>query len=82
MIVTTVFDKVSEAYSPLGTCRTEADAVRQFGFMMKNIRENPEIRADYELYCIGDFDDVEGVVVGHNPVLLASGESYLPKPKD
>ena len=76
-------DLKAECWSPmLITCAARGEALREFQTAVNN-RESPYGRypADFVLYEIGLYDDVEGVVIPQDAVNLGSGSSYVMGPK-
>lgn len=78
MIIVSIYDKIAEEFGPLGVVSNTAVASRNFKSSMLKLVENPLIRADYELYCLGEFDLTRGIVKVTND-MIDSGSNYLPK---
>lgn len=68
-------------FDPPFFLRHTGDAVRQWSIVTKN----PETKygahpADFDLYCLGEFDDETGMYESISPVLhLANGATDIPK---
>lgn len=78
MIIVSIYDKISEEFGPLGVVANTAVASRNFKSSMIKLVENPLIRADYELYCLGEFNLAQGIVKVTKD-LIDEGSNYLPK---
>lgn len=80
-VLVSVFDKVSNLYSPVMTEVNQESAVRNFKLGAK---QNPQISAcpdDYELRLVGFWDDETGKVVsflGDTPVTLFKAKDLFP----
>ena len=75
LIVVSVYDIVSQLFSPPMLSRTEGEAKRQFEDAISNpnsvVGQHPE---DLKLMKLGVFDDTDGMFEqGSVPVLLMSG---------
>lgn len=59
--VYSIYDKVSGEFGSPFLSLKNAQAVRQFQYMMSN---SPMVAADCQLYCISEFDTETGRLVG------------------
>lgn len=78
MFLYSVYDKVAKTYStPFGFVN-DGMAKRDFGLAVKN--PNNPIHAtphDYVLYCLGEFDQEEGVIVSQTAFQICSGADFM-----
>lgn len=68
MKILSVYDSKAEAYLPPFTSQTNATAIRSFEGAVQ--QENSQFRmhaTDYTLFCIGDFDEVLGIITPQAP---------------
>lgn len=60
---------------------SDAEAVRQFGFFLKDVNTHPENyfvpARDFQMWRIGFFDLDTGYITCDQPVLLADGASFI-----
>lgn len=81
MKVYSVFDKKSQLYGPLMTCRTEVEAVRNFERAC--IDERSPMNAypqDFDLMLICEFSDENGIISLNTPPapkFVAAASDYL-----
>jgi len=75
-LLISLYDRATEAYAPIMTVHTKAEAIRSFREAVNDpntpINKNP---TDYELYVVGTFDDEHGKIEG-NLELLARAEDH------
>lgn len=62
MKVFSIFDRVAGVYADPFVEKNDALAVRRFVY---SVSRSPMICADCDLYCLGEFDEVRGVIVGY-----------------
>lgn len=55
-----IFDKVTEKYSPLDGAENDKTATRKFIQFLKN--QPKEVKEDFEMWYIGDFDEKTGIL--------------------
>lgn len=84
MLLYSIHDSKSEAFSPLMSYQARGQAVRDFADQVNN----PEIKTlfnhpeDYTLYEVGRFNESEGVVESYTEIVnLGAGSSYKQGPK-
>lgn len=74
LIVASVYDVVSQVFSPPMLYRTEGEAARQFLDACNNpqsvVGSHPE---DLKLMSLGCFDDTDGTFTGVTPKLICAG---------
>jgi len=73
-----VFDQVSKLWGLPFHSHNNKTAVRDFATAAQDpntqIAKNP---ADYQLYCVGSFDESSGVIISTSPDLIGSASQYL-----
>lgn len=79
MKVYSVFDKVGNFYCTPFFCVSDAVASRMFGDAVLDPNTNLHMHpGDYDLYCLGTFDDAIGLISPCNPVcFVAHATSFL-----
>jgi hypothetical protein len=78
----TIFDGKAEYFMPIFTARNDNEAKRMF---IGSLGDSFMFREDYNLFCIGEFDDEKGVLTPLNaPLIVLSGaqisEKFNPNP--
>jgi hypothetical protein len=68
----TVHDSTAEYFLPPFMAPNDAVARRMF---IGSLGDSFSFRADFGLYCVGEFDDATGRVTARDPVLVLSGHS-------
>lgn len=75
-ILCALYDRAVEAYAPIMTVNTRAEALRSFRHECNNkqspINQHP---TDYELHQLGTYDDQTGTIQPHRE-LLARAEDH------
>lgn len=78
-ILVALYDRAVEAYAPVMTVNTRAEAIRSFRQECNNkqgqLCQHP---SDYELWQIGEYDDQTGMIVSTNE-RIARAEDYVEK---
>lgn len=70
MFIFTIYDRVSGVYSEPFLAVNQGVAVRRFNFLMQN---SAMVKDDCQLYCIGVFNTLSGVVdSSSNPEFICS----------
>lgn len=73
-VMCSIYDSKAEYWSAPRTFRTRADALRAFEAGVNNkddgYGQHPE---DFVLFVLGEFNEVDGIVVGITPVVLEKG---------
>lgn len=63
MILTALYDRATEAHGQVMTTKTRAEALRSFAAECKKPSSPIHQHAsDYELYLIGEYDEVSGAI--------------------
>lgn len=75
-----VRDKAVNAFMPPFVSPADGSAIRSFMDAVNDPKhEFGRHASDYDLYRLGDFDDVDGMFVRTDPILLISGFAALIK---
>lgn len=80
-VLVSVYDKVSNLYSPVMTEVNQESAVRNFKLGAKQNQQISACPDDYELRLVGFWDDETGKVVGYSgdtPVTLFKAKDLFP----
>lgn len=80
-VLVSVYDKVSNLYSPVMTEVNQESAVRNFKLGAKQNQQISACPDDYELRLVGFWDDETGKVVGYlgdTPVTLFKAKDLFP----
>lgn len=77
MILVSVRDKKAEAFHPPYTVPTKGIAIRAFGDAVlkggTDLSQHPE---DFDLFMIGEFDQLSGKLIPCDPVSICSGLDF------
>lgn len=72
-----LYDRATEAHAPVMTVNTRAEAIRSFREAVNDpqtpIYKHP---TDYELYEIGQYDDIKGELIVTGRTMIARAEDY------
>lgn len=75
-LLVALYDRATEAYAPVMTVHTRAEAIRSFRNEVNNpqspLNQHP---TDYELYKLGEYDEQTGHITA-NSELLARAEDH------
>lgn len=79
MFIYSVYDKKAMYHKSQFFERSDAEALRQFIRAANDSRTDIcQFPADFDLYCLGEFDINNGVVSGFNPLkFIACAESLI-----
>jgi hypothetical protein len=71
-----LYDRATEAYAPVMTVHTRAEAIRSFRQAV-NDQQTPmnKTPTDYELYQVGTYDDQTGKIEAHHE-MIARAEDH------
>lgn len=76
-ILVSLYDRATEAYAPIMTVSTKAEAIRSFRQAVNDpttpLWNNP---TDFELYQVGEFDDQNGEIRANILNLIARAEDF------
>lgn len=59
-----IFDRKAKTYSDVFLSPNHGTAMRDFSYLVENVSAKQFIKKDLELYCLGTFNSVDGVVKG------------------
>lgn len=79
--VFSIFDKKSRSYRPPFFSYNEETAIRTLRKVAETDQTISEFPEDFDLYVIGNWDDIEGEIKGTKPAFLIEVGSMLSKEK-
>lgn len=59
-----IYDRKAKTYSDVFLSPNHGTAMRDFSYLVESVSAKNFIKADLELYCLGNFNAVEGKVIG------------------
>lgn len=75
LLLFSVMDTKVGAFAAPFICRTKGEAIRSFTEARRDqnsmVSKHP---ADYRLYCIGEFDDGQGIINPKSPELIVGAD--------